>query len=459
MIAASQIANILGGEHVKTDMESRAAYAIGGLVPSQVMFPASANEVAEIVRHAAAAKLAIVAAGARTKRSMGAPPSRYDIAVDLTRMDRVISCDPGDLTLSVEPGIPLAKLSRLLAEHGQMLPLGVAFGRQTTIGGTIASGIEAPQRQLYGTARDFLLGAEFVTGDGVVAKSGGRVVKNVTGYDLHKLLIGSMGTLGIITKLNFKTFPMPAAVRGFIARFHGYEGALAMRDRIARSALSPMTLDVFSPGTAPLFAGSAAAAIERAPMPDGLLTDSDWALTTGYSGHDTLLARYESDLKRIAQESGATSVVVASDALPAAWARKREFVPIALASSPATTVIKIGVVPTRMKPALAKISAAAVASEMKWVAMARGVGVIYVALLPENADAVAKNRVLKLTKEIQSACKELGGHATVPWCPDAWKSEIAVWGVATPDWAEMRKVKHAFDPAGILSPGRFVGGI
>ncbi len=232
-----------------------------------------------------------------------------------------------------------------------------------------------------------------------------------------------------------------------------------MRDRIARSALSPMTLDIFSPGTAQLFAGTAGAAVERAPMPEGLMTDAEWALTTGYSGHDTLLARYESDLKRIAQESAATSVVVASDALPAAWARKREFVPIALASSPATTVIKIGVVPTRMKPALAKILAAAAASQMKWVAMARGVGVMYVALLPENADSVAKNRVVKLTKEIQSAGTELGGHATVPWCPDAWKSEIAVWGVATPDWAEMRKVKHAFDPAGILSPGRFVGGI
>ncbi len=194
-------------------------------------------------------------------------------------------------------------------------------------------------------------------------------------------------------------------------------------------------------------------------MPDGLLTDNEWALTTRYSGHDTLLARYESDLKRIAQESGATAVTIASDTLPAAWARKREFVPIALASSPATTVIKIGVVPTKMKPAIAKISAAAAASEMKWVAMARGVGVIYVALLPESADAAAKARVVKLTREIQGACVEMGGHATVPWCPDSWKSEIEVWGVETPDWVEMRKVKKAFDPAGILSPGRFVGGI
>ncbi len=125
----------------------------------------------------------------------------------MTRLNKVIAYDPGDLTLSVEAGVPLAKLAQVLAEHRQFLPLAVPFVNRTTIGGLIASGVDSPLRQFYGTARDFLLGMEFVTGEGVAAKSGGRVVKNVTGYDIHKLMIGALGTLGVITRVNFKTFP------------------------------------------------------------------------------------------------------------------------------------------------------------------------------------------------------------------------------------------------------------
>ena len=459
MSGASQIANILGTNNVKMDMDSLAAYAIAGKTPSEVVSPSNAAEVVEIVRHAASAKRAIVAAGARTKLSMGLSPSRYDVAIDMTRMDRVVAYDPGDLTLSVEPGITLGKLARVLGEHGQMLPLGVPFAARTTIGGTIASGVEAPQRQLYGTARDFLLGAEFVTGDGVLAKSGGRVVKNVTGYDLHKLLIGSLGTLGLITKLNFKTFPLPLNVRGFIARFRSYEAALDMRDRMALSALLPMTLDIFSPGVARLFASTAGAGAAREPMPEGILSDDEWALTAGYSGNESALARYETELKKMASESGATGITIASDTLPAAWARKREFIPIAIASSPATTVLKIGVVPSKLKLVLKAAGDAGQRKEVLGVAMARGIGVLYIALLPPDAGDDSKRRVANCVGAIQSAATELGGHATVPWCPDAWKNDLNMWGTATPDWTEMRKVKNAFDPGGILSPGRYVGGM
>jgi glycolate dehydrogenase FAD-binding subunit len=459
MSGASQIANILGTNNVKMDMDSLAAYAIAGKTPSEVVSPSNAAEVVEIVRHAASAKRAIVAAGARTKLSMGLSPSRYDVAIDMTRMDRVVAYDPGDLTLSVEPGITLGKLARVLGEHGQMLPLGVPFAARTTIGGTIASGVEAPQRQLYGTARDFLLGAEFVTGDGVLAKSGGRVVKNVTGYDLHKLLIGSHGTLGLITKLNFKTFPLPLNVRGFIARFRSYEAALDMRDRIALSPLLPMTLDIFSPGVARLFASTAGAGAAREPMPEGILSDDEWALTTGYSGNESALARYETELKKMASESGATGITIASDTLPAAWARKREFIPIAIASSPATTVLKIGVVPSKLKLVLKAAGDAGQRKEVLGVAMARGIGVLYIALLPPDAGDDSKRRVANCVGAIQSAATELGGHATVPWCPDAWKNDLNIWGAATPDWTEMRKIKNGFDPGGILSPGRYVGGM
>src|SRR5437879_4020903 len=136
----------------------------------------------------------------------------------------------------------------------EVLPLLVPWDPLSTIGGTVASGIDSPLRQFYGTARDFLIGAEFVDGTGHLCKSGGRVVKNVTGYDLHKLLIGSLGTLAVITCLNFRTFPAPiAGSRGFVASFPNAEDALPLRRAIASSSLTPLPLDIVSPELAQLF--------------------------------------------------------------------------------------------------------------------------------------------------------------------------------------------------------------
>jgi glycolate oxidase FAD binding subunit len=172
----------------------------------------------------------------------------------MTALNQIAHYDPGDLTLSVDAGTPLAKLNAVLFEHKQFLPLLVPWYSRTTIGGTIASGVHSPLQQFYSTARDFLIGAEFVTGLGAVTNSGGRVVKNVTGYDLHKLLIGSLGSLAVISRLNFRTFPAPiAGSRGFVASFPNAEDALALRRAISESSLTPLTFDIVSPELAQIF--------------------------------------------------------------------------------------------------------------------------------------------------------------------------------------------------------------
>ena len=157
----------------------------------------------------------MVCCGARSKLEIGMPPQRYDLAVDLTGMVQIPHYDPADLTLSVDAGLPLAELTKVLAAQNQFLPLAVPCFASSTIGGTVASGMDSTLRLQYGTARDLLIGAEFVDGTGRLCRSGGRVVKNVTGYDLHKLLIGSLGTLAAITRLNFRTYPLPELRGGF----------------------------------------------------------------------------------------------------------------------------------------------------------------------------------------------------------------------------------------------------
>jgi glycolate oxidase FAD binding subunit len=458
--APARLLDVVGAEHVSNDPAELSAYAVDGKLPAVVVRPSSTEEIAEIIKYAAAEKLALIPSGARTKLGIGLPPARYDIALDMTRLDRILAYDPGDLTLSVEAGVPLRKVAETLAEHRQFLPLAVPYFDRATVGGTIASGVDTPLRQFYGTARDYVLGMEFVVGEGVRSKSGGNVVKNVTGYDLHKLMIGALGTLGVITRVNFKTFPMPLSSRGFVATFENLDRAIDMRNRVTQSQLTPMTFDLVSPGAAELFSNPAAERFTKSPMPPGVLSSSRWALTIGYSGKDAVLARFEAELRRISAESAAENVTVLADRVrAAAFAYKREFLPIALDSSPATTIVKISVLPARLKDALTAAIKAADANQLRWTAMTRSLGVTYFALLPAERNDASYRQVIATTNEILTAVANLGANTTIPWCPSEWKSALKVWGPERSDLAQMQKVKTVFDPLGIFSPGRFIGGI
>jgi glycolate oxidase FAD binding subunit len=459
-IHGSRLADIVGPSNVITDPAQLVAYTIDQKAPSAAARPQSTAEIVDVVKFAVKEKLVIVATGARTKLGMGLPPRQYDIALDVTRLDRLVSYDPGDLTLSVEAGMPLHKLGAVLAEHHQFLPLALPYYNQTTIGGAVASGVDGPLRQFYGTARDYLLGMEFVTGEGVAAKSGGRVVKNVTGYDIHKLMIGALGTLGVITRLNFKTFPMLTSSRAFMATFQTVERACGMRNRVSQSHLTPITMEIFSPGVADLFSSEAAVRVAPTSLPKDLLSKPRWTFTSGFSGNPNTLARYGTELRKMAEECGAVdATVLEGPELTSAFALKREFIPIALESSSATTILKISVLPRQLSEALANAAREADNNRLRWAAMARGLGVIYFAILPTESSDATKQQVLQTADNILASCAALGGHATIPWCPTEWKSALKVWGLPRADFAQMLKLKKVFDPAGVFSPGRFVGGI
>ena len=457
---ASRLGDISGGSNVIGEPAQLVAYGIGGNAPAAAVKPGSREEISEIVKFAAAEKPAIVPCGARSKLSMGAPPSRYDVALDLTRLDHIVAYDPSDLTLSVEPGIPLQRLAGVLAGHRQFLPLAIPFWSRATAGGTIVAGVDSPLRQAYGTARDFLLGVEFVTGEGVHAKSGGTVVKNVAGYDLHKLMIGSLGTLGIVTRINFRTFPAPAPTRVFACSSDAVDGVLEMQRRAGESPLRPLTMEVLSPGAVEMLASSVAARVEAGPAPVDRLPKSQWAFLATFSGAGAALDRYERELRQIADQAGCASCAIfGDDQNPASFGRLREFVSIALESSPAATIIKVGVVRSKLKDVLAVAESTAQANELRWAAQAGGSGVAHLALLANARDEQSRVRVASASERTVAACAQLGGNVTIPWRPSEWKSAMNVWGPERGDFAQMRRLKQVFDPAGILAPGRFAGGI
>jgi len=458
-IAASRVADIVGTANIIGAADELAAYEIDGMLPSAVARPGTAEEVAELVKYAAAEKLAVIPVGARTKLGIGMPPARYDLAVDMTRMDRVISYDPGDLTLSVEPGIPLARLAATLAEHKQFLPLAVPFFERATVGGTLASGVESPLRHAYGTAREFVLGMEFVSGEGALTKSGGRVVKNVSGYDLHKLMLGAVGSLGVITRVNLKTFPRPTPAHGFFAAFETLEKALELRQRIMSSKLSPLTLDLLSPGTAELFSSATAAKIVHDAGTEDLPAHGRWTISSGFCGNANVVTRYERDLRQMATECGAIRVdMIGEEQIAGQFGRKREFVSIASALSPGAIVMKLSVRASQLREAHTEARNIVAQAPIDYATLTNGAGVVHFAMLPRRAKE-AEQACRQTTEQIMKAIASLGGTATIIRCPLELKRETNVWGAPREDFALMQRVKRAFDPHTIFAPGRFVGGL
>ena len=225
-----------------------APYSIEGLVPTLTALPTTVDEVSHVLRVANAAGAAVTPWGGGTLQAVGQSPDRLDIVLSLERMNRVLIYEPDDLTCSVEVGMTLGQLARLLGEHNQMLPLDPPLPDRATIGGLIATNSSGARRHGYGTLRDLLIGIRVVHADGMVSKAGGMVVKNVSGYDMMKLYLGSLGTVAVVVSANFKLLPRPAAQATAIVRFDDIASALATVDALLASQLVPTAIDVFDVG-------------------------------------------------------------------------------------------------------------------------------------------------------------------------------------------------------------------
>lgn len=447
--ALQQIARIVASMNFVSDAPALAAYEVDGMWPAAAARPASADEAAEIVRLAAAEKLAVIASGARTKTRIGAPPVRYDLALDLSRLDRVIAYDPEDLTLSVEAGIRLVDLQKVLGEQGQFLPFAVPFAKSCTIGGVLAANASGPLRQFYGSARDFTLGMEFIDGAGTRARSGARVVKNVAGMDLHKLLIGSFGTLGVITTANFKTFPLPRASGTFVISYARLIDALAMRAALAASALTPQVVEMISPEAAPLL------------DPGGRqLPAGRWSLAVAAGGEQSVVERHAAELERLAAETRAGNFAALKESEKAGlWEAIREFPANLLVRNPRAVFWKMSVVPGNFAALIAEADCIARENSLPAATLVRAAGIVYLALLPAESDPEMLERLVRASTQLFARSAAQGARAAIEWCPLELKRRISVWGPAGEDFPLMQRVKRVFDPGNILAPGRFVGGL
>jgi glycolate oxidase FAD binding subunit len=456
-LTAARITQRFGAENIIESAAELASYEVDGMRPAAAVFSKSLEEIADLVKFAGSEKLAVIPCGARTKLGVGMPPQRCDIALDLSRMNRVLAYDPRDLTLGVEPGMRFSTLATTLAAEKQFLPLNPPFFQRATIGGILAADSASPLRHSYGGPRDFVLGLEFVTGDGAIAKSGGRVVKNVSGYDLHKLLIGSLGTLAVITRANFKTFPTPPEQVVFVVAFDGAGAALEFCKTLARSPLGALQVDVISPDAARIFAAHSDAEI---PLPV-----QRWCVVVSAAGNARVVERHRRELPAIAEQAKASGLVALGDTVQslkvaaALLGRVREFPALALSPNAATTIFRIAALPSAMAAVAQRLGALAKEHAMRAASVIRPHGLIYFAILPASQDATAFGKLAKFSEAVLRATDELGAKARIEFAPIELKRAVNVWGTSRPDFELMRRVKKVFDPGNVLAPGRFAGGV
>jgi glycolate oxidase FAD binding subunit len=405
-----------------------AADAVAGVVPSFVASPSSTAEVSALLREAAAAGLAVVPRGAGTGLAWGAPPSRCDLVVDLRSMDQVVEHEAGDLVARVQAGATIGQLAAAFGSgsgSGQQLALDAP--EEATVGGVVATGTAGPRRFRYGAPRDLLIGITVVRADGVVAHAGGKVVKNVAGYDLGKLFAGSQGTLGVITEAAFRLHPLPAAVAWVTAEFAPAEraGAVTAVAAAAGSPLVPSAVELDWPG------GS------QRPLRVGVLLEG-----TGPGVAER--AKQMSEL--LAAPGGAVSV---AETAPTRWG--------VLPSS--VTVVRVSFWVSALGPVLDAVTAAgADAGVRPAVSGPAGAGALYACLDPGTSDEDAVRFVTTLRERVTGALESGGprGGVTVLTAPPAVLA--ASQDRTVPGLALMRAVKDQFDPDHRMFPGRFGGG-
>jgi glycolate oxidase FAD binding subunit len=411
---------------------------IDGFGPLPVRRPTTVPELGELVREAAAAGQGLYPVGGGTALHLGLPPIKPGFAADTRGLAGVIDYPARDMTVTVRAGTTVGDLQRTLGTEGQRLPVDVPHPDRATLGGAIAANLSGPRRLGRGTLRDYVIGISFVTDEGQEVKGGGRVVKNVAGYDLMKLQIGALGTLGVITQVTFKVTPKPEdqalVVFGLTAASVG-----PTLDRLHGSASRPTALELLNGPAAKAVAASAGVS----------LPGSDpWVIVAGFEEKAATVAWQVQALRDELKAAPIRDLTeFRGPACDPVWAAL-----VGLQDRPeARLTFKAAVLPSRV----GRFAVEAAAQHPDLIIHAHaGNGVVYGHV--ESAELTAE-RASALLAALGPGTAEGGGSLTVRRCLVDWKKVLPVWGLPRGDRALMRAVKTTLDPKNVFNPGRLFG--
>jgi glycolate oxidase FAD binding subunit len=427
---AQWLAGEFGSEAVTNEPSLLAAHGVDGKQPSVLCFPGNPEQVAAALRLCSEAIAAVIPWGSGTAMSIGNPPREVDVVIGLERLNQLVEHDHANLTATVQCGCRLPALQEVVAQHNQFLPLDPPNATGATVGGIVATNLNGPRRSHFGSVRDLVIGMKVVLASGEQIKAGGKVVKNVAGYDMCKLLVGSLGTLGIITEVTLRTAPIPDAAATAIV-----SGALSdvrqFIEDLSHSKLLPSAVFLFNAR-----ASKATAVAQR-----------DWHVAVWCEGFEQAVSRHLHEAAVMAQRIGLASMILRESDHRRLWDEMRDF-PLQVDR----LVYRIALPRSSTTEFIQTIHARSPAGLHPEIVGDALMGIVWISL---DGDDPAVQSFAQLGDEARSH----GGHGIILSAPTHLKRAIDVWGPEPPALPLMREIKKQFDPKSLLNPGRFVAGI
>jgi len=418
----------IAGDGATDDPGALAAAAVDGLRPRWVVRPATLESLARVLALAHDEGLAVVPRGAGSALTLGGVPARLDVVLDLARLDAVVEYNPDDLTVTVQAGCTAGALAGALAARRQRLPLDPPGWGTRTLGGIAATAASGPLRVRYGTMRDLLLGVRFVQADGVVTWGGAKVVKSVTGYDIPKLLVGSLGTLGVLGELTLRLHPLPESEATSLLEFRDAATALEVMARLVDSTVQPTRLELLDAG--------ALVACGLPALGAGLVVCVS-SVEAAVRAQQSVIAAEAARVRARVETLG-----------PGFW---RTYDRVLSAAD--ATVLRIATLATRLGATLAEARVTLGADAV--VTACAPLGVLRAMLSGE--DPAPLDRAIERLRNFVAADD---GSVVIERGSTALRTRVDPWGVVAPGPLElMRALKREFDPRAVLNPGRFVAGM
>jgi len=432
-------------------------YSIDGLVPAVVLFPGTPEEVERIVILALEERLNIITWGGGTQMGLGAPPRHVDLVVCLNRLNRIMDQDHENMSFTAEAGIPLGAIQERLHHLGPgfFVPLDPPCAEEVTLGGAVAANASGPSRLRYGTPRDLVLGVEVVIPEEIEGRTktraGGKTAKNVSGYDMSKLYIGSLGTLAIVVEVTCSILPLPEDQATVVAGFPRAEAPWVCTQALLESQLTPCSIEVYNRETASLLPMRVRPSAEEVA----------WAAVR-LGGFTEDVERCIVEIERLARSQGAEKIMILREPNEVSLWKNLGRLGLQVRDKGARSIgLKVSV-PLSMAPEISKaVSDQGLKMNVPCHQLSHaGSGILYAhILLSEGIYGEKEEALSQMVKALREQVEDTSGSLVVEYAPPVFKERVDVWGEVGGVFPIMERLKREFDPKGILSPGRYVGGI